>query len=90
MAYHQMPPNTQLNRIKRFYRGKQKQQFGDKVQDCHDGSRLQFIKFDFMGWRSPNQIAKLWNFHSVSRYFVFLVNTSVLSSLLAIFLHIWI
>ena len=48
MAYHQLPPNTQLNRIKRFYRGKQKQQFGDKVQDCHDGSRLQFIKFDFM------------------------------------------
>ena len=48
MLCRQMPPNIQLNWIKRFYRAKQKQQFRDKVQDCKDGSGLQFIKFNFM------------------------------------------
>ena len=46
MLYRQMPPNIQLNWIKRFYTAKQKQCFGDKAQDCKDGSGLQFIKFD--------------------------------------------
>ena len=34
--YRQMSPNIQLSWIKRFYRAKQKQLFGDKVQDCKD------------------------------------------------------
>ena len=48
MLYRQMSPNIQLNRIKRFYRAKQKQLFGDKEQNYKDGSGLQFIDFDFV------------------------------------------
>ena len=48
MLYYQMPPNIQLNWTKVFFRGKQQQWFGDKVQDCKDGIGLQFIKFDFV------------------------------------------
>ena len=43
-----MPTNVQLYWIKRFYRGKQKPQFEDKVQYCKDGSGLQFNKFEFV------------------------------------------
>ena len=39
--------NIQLSWIKRFYRAKQKQRFGEKVQDYRDGSGLQFISFEF-------------------------------------------
>ena len=37
-----------LNWIKRFYRAKQRQQFGDKLQDCKDVSGLLLIKFYFV------------------------------------------
>ena len=43
-----MPTNIQLLWIKRFYRANQKPWFGENVQDCKDGSGLQFIKFDFL------------------------------------------
>ena len=36
MFYRQMPPNTQLNWIKSFYKAKQKQCFGEKVEDYKD------------------------------------------------------
>ena len=48
MLCHQIPPNLQLNWIKRFYRAKQKQWFRDKVEDYTDESGLHFIKFDFV------------------------------------------
>ena len=47
MLFQQAPPSIPLNWIKRFYAEKLKQQFGDKVQDCKDGSGVQFIKFNF-------------------------------------------
>ena len=46
--FRQMPLNIQLNWIKSFYREKQKRLFGEKVQDCKDGSGLKFISFDFV------------------------------------------
>ena len=47
--YRQIPTNIQLNWIKRFFRGKQKQQFGDEVQGWHkDWSGLQLMKFDLL------------------------------------------
>ena len=42
MLYHQMPPNIQVNWIKRLHRAKQKQYFGENVQNYKDGSGLQF------------------------------------------------
>ena len=48
MLYRQMPRNIQLNWIKRVYSAKQKQQFGDTVQDCKNGRGSQFIKFDLV------------------------------------------
>ena len=48
MLYRQIPPNIQLNWIKRFYGAKQKQWFGGKVQDYKDESGLQSINFDFV------------------------------------------
>ena len=48
MLYRQIPPNIQLNWIKIFYRAKQKQEIGEKVQEYKDGSGLQFIKFDLV------------------------------------------
>ena len=46
-----MLPNATkyANKLKeRFYRAKQKQQFGKKMQDYKDGSGSQFINFDFV------------------------------------------
>ena len=37
-----------LNWIKRFYRAKQRQRFGDKLQDCKGVSGLLLIKFYFV------------------------------------------
>ena len=48
MLYRQIPPNIKVNWIKGFYSAKQKQQFGEKVQDYKGGSGLQFTKFDFV------------------------------------------
>ena len=86
-----MLPNIQLNWIQRFYRAKQKQWFGDEVQDWKDGSGLQFITFaGFSDWRSRNQNCHSCgtDFYFFSRYFVSSANISLLPSLLAIFLPI--
>ena len=40
--------HMELNRIKKILQRKTEQVVGDKVQDCKDGSGLQFIKFDFV------------------------------------------
>ena len=59
-------------------RAKQKQYSEYTVQDCKDGSGLQFIKFI-----KKSKLLFLWNYHSFSRYFACLVNIiSLLSSLL--------
>ena len=48
MLYRQMPPNIQLNWLKRCYGAKQEKIFGEKGQDYKDGSGLQFVNFDFV------------------------------------------
>ena len=57
-----MPPNKHLYWIKRFYRAKQKQKLGEKVQDYKDGSGLQFIDFDFVTGDQEIKIAILVEF----------------------------
>ena len=54
-----MPTNIQ---VKRFYGAKQKQQFGDKVQDCKDESGFKFIKFDFVTGGQEIKLSNLVEF----------------------------
>ena len=57
-----MPPNVQLNWIKRFYSAKLKQQFGDKVKDCKDARGLQLI--EVAGFHDRKiELRFLWNFN---------------------------
>ena len=39
------------------------------MQDCKDGSGLQFINFDFVTGGQESQFSFLWNFNPLSRYF---------------------
>ena len=55
------------------------------MQDCKDGSGLQFTKFDFVTGVKKSELPFLLSFDFLSRYFVSLVNISLLSSLLTIF-----
>ena len=57
------------------------------MQDCKDGSRLQFIKFDFVTGSQENKIAIRVEriLSQPGFFFVTLVNNSLLSSLVAIF-----
>ena len=55
------------------------------MQDCKDESGLQFINFDFVTGDQENEIAICVEFRLFFFYFVFSVNISLLSSLLAIF-----
>ena len=48
-----MLANEQVNWIKRFYRAKQKQWFGE-VQDCKDRTGLMFSKFHFVTGQSTD------------------------------------
>ena len=81
-----MPPIIQLNGKLKLYRAKQKSLFGDKVQKCKSKSGLQFIKFDFMTGGQEIKLSFVSKLDFFSRYFVALVNISLLSTLSATFL----
>ena len=69
LFFHESKEEIQLNWTKRFYKAKQNRGFGEKVQDCKDGSGLQFINFDLV---TGSQEIKV--------YFASLVNMSSRSS----------
>ena len=52
-----------------------------------DGSGFPFIEFDVVTGGQEIKIAILVNVDFLSRYFLFLINIVLLSSLLAIFVH---
>ena len=55
------------------------------MQDCKDGSGLRFNKFVFVTGVKKSELPFLLSFDFFSRYFVSLVNISLLSSLLTNF-----
>ena len=68
-----------------LFRAKQKQELGDKVQDCRDGSRLNFIIFaDFVTGGHGN-CHSVVEFGLLAIYVVSSVTSSLLLSLLAMF-----
>ena len=73
MLYRLMPPYVQRYWVKRCYISKQKQQFGDKVQNCKDGSGLQVMNFFFVTGGQEIKIDNRVKFEFFSCYFVSLL-----------------
>ena len=81
-----MPPNTRVNVPKRFHRTRYNRYFGEDVQDCEDGSRLQFIKINFLDRMFRNQSCRSGEISNLLVVIFFLIgNISLLPPVFTFF-----